>query len=194
MEAFQKHSCTNLVHNRCPWLILFPEQKRIHLSKRTHMLSSYNFQIFFFLFNKFLSLLSWCLAACKLGLAFSHSFNSRFVVRQSTSNYGLWQCLSLQLPPKGLLPKVDFAITPMHCHSRLANPSGAKCLIESTTHRFPKLVVKASWYFLAFDLSHLNLGKNFFITTACCGSTKLQLMLNYRHNGNGLWSEFPPIV
>jgi hypothetical protein len=36
----------------------------------------------------------------------------------------------------------------------------------------------------------LNLGKLFFVTTVCCGSTKLQSMLNRRCNG--LWWEFPP--
>jgi hypothetical protein len=47
-------------------------------------------------------------------------------------------------PPKGLLPKVKFAATPMHYHNRSVNPSGPKCPIESTTHRFPRLDVKAS--------------------------------------------------
>jgi hypothetical protein len=32
-------------------------------------------------------------------LAFSQSLNSRFAVRESVSNQGLWQCLFLQLPP-----------------------------------------------------------------------------------------------
>ncbi len=52
-----------------------------------------------FFFNNFLSLLSWCLTACESGLAFSQSLNSRFAVRESVSNQGLWQCLFLQLPP-----------------------------------------------------------------------------------------------
>ncbi len=123
------------------------------------MLNSCNFPNFFFLFNKFLSLLSWCSAACELGLVFSQSLNSRFVIWQSASNQGLWQCLFLQLLPEGLLPKVDSAITPTHCYSRSANPFAPRCPIESTTHRFPRLIIKVSWYFSAFDLSYFNLGK-----------------------------------
>jgi hypothetical protein len=75
------------------------------------------------------------------------------------SNQGFWWCLSLQLPPIGLLPKVDFVATPMHCCSRLTNPSAPRCLIDSTIHRFPRFTIKASWYSLVFYLSYLNLGK-----------------------------------
>jgi len=97
-----------------------------------------------FLFNKFLNLLFYCLAACESRLAFIQSFSSRFVVRQSTSNQGLWQCFFLQLPPKGLLPKVNFATAPTHCFSRSANSFAPRCPIESTAHRFPRLAVRAS--------------------------------------------------
>ncbi len=37
-----------------------------------------------FLFRKCLSLFSWCLVACESGLAFNQSFNSHFVVQQSS--------------------------------------------------------------------------------------------------------------
>jgi len=80
-----------------------------------------------FFFNKFLSLLSWCLAVCESGLVFNQSLNS---------------CFSLQLPPEGLLPKVDIVTTPTHCCSRSANSSTPRCPIESTTHRCPKLAVR----------------------------------------------------
>ncbi len=130
-------------------------------------------QRIFFLFNKLLSLFFWSLVVCKLGLAFSQSFSSRFAIWQWMSNQGLWRCLSLQLSSKSLLPKVDSVATPTHCCSRLVNRSAPKCPIDSTTHRFPRFVVRASWYSLTFDLSYLNLGKKHFVTTVRCGSTKL---------------------
>jgi hypothetical protein len=106
------------------------------------------------------------------------------------SNQGLWKCLFLQFPPDGFLLKVDFATAPTHCCSRSANSFASRCPIESTTHRFPKFNVKASWYSSIFDLSYLNLSKFFFVTTVCYGSKKLQSMFNRRCNG--LWSESPP--
>ncbi len=145
-----------------------------------------------FFFNKFLSLLSCYLATCESRLTFSQSLNSCFAIRQSASNQGLWQCPFLQLLPKGLLPKVDSVVTPTHCCNRLANPFAPRCPIKLATHRFLRLVVRASWYSSTFDLSYSNLGKNFFVTTVCCGSTKVQSMFNCRCND--LWSKFPPIM
>ncbi len=156
------------------------------------MLSFCNFLEFFIFFNNVLSLLFWCLTTCKSGLAFNESLSSHFGIWQSTSNQGLWQCLFLELPPKGLLTKLDSTVAPTHYYNRSANPFAPRCLIGSTTHRFRRFVIKANKYSLAFDLSYLNVGKNFFVTTLCCGLIKLQSMLNCKCNN--LWSKSAPIM
>jgi hypothetical protein len=62
-------------------------------------------------------------------------------------------------PPKGLFPKVDSVVARLHYYSMLANSSSSKCPVNSTTHKFPRLTLSASWYFSTFDLSYLNLRK-----------------------------------
>jgi hypothetical protein len=62
-----------------------------------------------------------------------------------------------------LLPKVNFVVAPMHYCSRSINPSGPKCPIDSTTHRFSRLVVRASWYSSTFDLSYLTYARIFLL-------------------------------
>jgi hypothetical protein len=47
-------------------------------------------------------------------------------------------------PFESLLLKVDFVTTPKHDYSRLINPFAPRCPIESTTHRFLRLAVRAS--------------------------------------------------
>jgi hypothetical protein len=89
----------------------------------------------------------------------------QFTFRYTTISVklGFMAVFSLQLPLKGLLPKVDSTVAPMHYCSKLVNPSTPRCPIKSTTNKFPRLTVKASWYSSTFDLSYLNLSKNFLL-------------------------------
>jgi hypothetical protein len=115
----QRRSYTDLVHNRCPSSVLFPEQKHIHLGKCTHMLSSWSFQNIFFLFNKLLNLFSWSLTMCDLGLAFNQSLNSRFVVHVTT--------LALGLRPKETLARLRPKKKAQESHHMLSrNAQGVK--------------------------------------------------------------------
>ncbi len=83
----------------------------------------------------------------------------------------MFRCTVIDVKPKfmvvslSLAPSRRFVLKNRVCCNtrallhRSANSFTPRCPFESTTHRFPRLVVKASWYCSTFDLSYFNLGK-----------------------------------
>jgi hypothetical protein len=62
----------------------------------------------------------------------------------------------LQLPPKGLLLKVDSVVTPSHYCNKSVNPFAPKCPIKSITHKFFKTrsqckLILFNYWFIIFE-------------------------------------------
>jgi hypothetical protein len=68
-------------------------------------------------------------------------------------------------------------------YSRLGNSCAPRCPIEFTTRKFPRPVLRARWYSSILLFIIFKPRQKKFVTTICCGSTKLQSTFNYRCNG-----------
>ncbi len=97
-----------------------------------------------------------------IGVGFQIEFQLIFCYTTVGVKSGFMAMSFAVAPSWKFIAKIDNVATPTHYYNSATNLSTPRCPIKSTTQKFPRLVVRASWYSLAFDLSYLNLGKILF--------------------------------